>query len=327
MKCEYLGTMRNKECPSISIVVPVYNEGDSIPIFLDAMSLELSDIDNDIEILFVDDGSSDSTLKNILQTIPVCEFANIRCVSLSRNFGKEAAVSAGLNQAVGDVVIPMDVDLQDPPSLIKEFLIKWADGYDVIYGLRVSRSTDGVAKKVTSNWFYKLFNRVSPVKIPENAGDFRLMDRRVVDVVNQLPERTRFMKGLFAWVGFRTCSVPFDRIERASGNSKWSYWKLWNFALDGITSFSTIPLRVWTYIGSLLALGAFLYMLFIVFLAIFFDIDAPGYASIMTIMLFLGGIQLITLGIIGEYIGRLFIESKKRPIYIVDQIYDSNNVD
>lgn len=244
--------------------------------------------------------------------------------NLTRNFGKEAALTAGIDQAKGDAVIIMDVDLQDPPELILDFLAKWHEGYDVVYGKRIIRDSDSLAKRASANWFYKLFNKVSPVKIPENAGDFRLMDRRVVEVVKRLHERNRFMKGMFAWVGFRSTGVPYTRKPRPAGQTKWNYWKLWNFALDGLVGFSTAPLRIWMYFGAIVAIIAFLYSLFIVAKVIIFGIDVPGYASLMTAILFFGGVQLLSLGVVGEYLGRLFTEVKGRPVYVMENVYEKN---
>jgi glycosyltransferase involved in cell wall biosynthesis len=316
--------LKRQISPFISLVVPVYNEEQVISIFLDTIASELCDLENKIEVVFINDGSTDNTLNVIVDQIVKIEFMSVRCINLSRNFGKEAAISAGLDEARGDVVVPMDVDLQDPPALVKEFLSKWAEGFDIVYGVRTSRNSDTAAKRATANVFYKLFNHVSSLEIPENVGDFRLMDRRVVNVIKQLPERNRFMKAIFAWVGFRSIGVSYERTSRSAGDTKWNYWKLWNFALDGITSFSTIPLRIWSYVGFMLSLGAFLYIVVIILKALFVGMEVPGYASLMSVVLFLGGIQLITLGIIGEYIGRLFIESKGRPVYVVENIYDKD---
>jgi polyisoprenyl-phosphate glycosyltransferase len=272
-------------------------------------------------VLFVDDGSSDGTLAVLEEACS--RSRNVRVVTLSRNFGKEAALSAGLDFARGDVVIPMDVDLQDPPEIIPRFIELWRQGYDVVYGIRQKRDADSFLKRSSSRGFYRMFNRFSPTKLPENAGDFRLLDRRVVDVLRHLPERTRFMKGLYAWVGFRTTSVAYARPARCAGATKWKAWSLWNFALDGLCGFSTLPLRAWTYIGLGVAACAFLYALFVAVRTLVLGIDVPGYASILTSIMFFSGVQLITLGVIGEYIGRLFQESKSRPLYIVDSVLES----
>ena len=270
------------------------------------------------ELVFVNDGSEDDTL-DVLRAAKK-QHPEIRVLSLSRNFGKDAALTAGLDHASGDVVVPLDVDLQDPPALILEFLARWREGYDVVYGVREERQSDGMLKRLTATWFYKLFNFLSDRAIPENAGDFRLMDRRVVDQINGLRERTRFMKALMGWPGFRSVGVPFERPSCSSGRSSWSFWKLWNFALDGITSFSTIPLRLWLYVGAFICAVSLLYASFIVGLVLFTGTDVPGYASLIVAVMFFGGIQLLSIGLLGEYIGRIFQEIKGRPIYLIESI-------
>ena len=309
--------------PFISLIIPVLNEEDAIPFFLNRTSEILNAANLLFECVFVDDGSTDRTLDVLLEGVrnDMC----IKVVKLSRNFGKEAALMAGIDHAKGEVLVPIDVDLQDPPELIPQFLALWREGYDIVYGMRADRQSDSHAKRVTASWFYRFFNRLSPVKIPENAGDFRLIDQKVAEALGKLPERNRFMKGLFAWVGFRSIGVPYDRLPRVAGATKWHYWSLWNFALDGLFSFSTLPLRVWTYLGGLIAGFAFVYAIFIVARTLISGIDVPGYASLITIVLFLGGIHLLSLGIIGEYLGRLFLEAKGRPLYLVEVVYDSNH--
>jgi glycosyltransferase involved in cell wall biosynthesis len=245
----------------------------------------------------------------------------VKLIDLSRNFGKELALTAGLDHASGEAVIPIDADLQDPPELIGEFVRLWREGYDVVYGVRKLRTGDGLGKRLTARMFYHLFNSLTEVCIPENTGDFRLMDRRVVEALRRLPERNRFMKGLFSWVGFRQTGVEYDHDARAAGTSKFKFWKLWNFAIDGITAFSTLPLRVWSYVGVGISLLAFLYAMFIMFRTLAMGSDVPGYASLIVAVLFLGGIQLITLGVIGEYLGRLYAEAKQRPPYVVGRTY------
>lgn len=304
--------------PLVSLIVPVYNEAASIDLFLETAAPILADTGCPFEIVFINDGSRDGTLE-VLRAAKA-RHPQIVIVSLSRNFGKEAALTAGLDHAKGGVMIPMDVDLQDPPELIHQFLERWREGYDVVYGVRSDRASDGRLKRATANAFYKLFNSMAPVPIPQNAGDFRLMDRRVVDQVKQLRERTRFMKGLMAWPGFRTVAVPFERKERAAGRSSWNYWKLWNFALDGITSFSTTPLRLWLYFGGIICLLSFAYAAFIIIRALASGSDVPGYPSLFVAVMFFGGIQLLSIGLLGEYIGRIFQETKNRPIYLVDEI-------
>jgi len=306
------------EQPFISLVVPVFNEAAAIAPFVATVARAMAALACRYEVLFVDDGSSDDTV-TVLRAAKKSEPA-IVIVSLTRNFGKEAALTAGLDHAKGDAVIPMDVDLQDPPELIARFVERWQAGADIVYGVRSSRHSDGPLKRVSAGWFYSLFNLMSPTQIPFNAGDFRLMDRRVVDEVNRLRERSRFMKGLMAWPGFRTESVPFERSERVSGKSSWNYWKLWNFALDGLTSFSTVPLRLWLYVGAIVSVLSFLYAAFIIVHAAVTGIDVPGYPSLMASVMFFGGIQLVSIGLVGEYVGRIFHEIKGRPIYIVDTI-------
>lgn len=301
----------------ISLVVPVYNEQEAIPFFIAAAAEALAD--ETFEIIFVNDGSSDATFQIIMRQSAACP--DIQLVNLSRNFGKEAALTAGIEAARGDVVVPIDVDLQDPPELIPHFLEYWKKGYDVVYGVRVNRNSDTRLKRLTAGWFYRIFNYFSRVPLPENVGDFRLMDRRVVTALLQLPERNRFMKGLFAWVGFNSIGVPYERPARSAGITSWNYWKLWNFALDGLFAFSTLPLRVWSYLGVCIALLSFVYATFIIGRVLLLGKDLPGYASLVTICLFIGGIQLVSVGIIGEYLGRLFEEVKGRPLSIVEGHY------
>ncbi len=313
--------MEKKKDFTISLVVPVYNEEESIQTFIDTIDKELEPLRDKLQIVFVNDGSRDKTrqvIESVIKTEP-----RVTLVNLARNFGKEAAMTAGLFHARGDAVVPMDVDLQDPPKLILEFVRLWQEeGYDTVYGVRTDRNADTPMKRLTAGGFYRLFNAVSTTtRIPENAGDFRLMDRRVVEVIKQLPERNRFMKGLFAWAGFNSIGVPYERPARAAGETKFNYWKLWNFALDGFFSFSSWPLRVWSYIGAGVALLSFIYMLVIITKVIFFGIDSPGYASLMCVILFLGGMQLISIGVIGEYLGRMFLEVKQRPVFVIEGVY------
>lgn len=274
-------------------------------------------LDVSFGILFIDDGSVDDTFEEIRKLERAGR--NVSALKLSRNFGKEAALTAGLDAAPGDAVIVMDVDLQDPPELVAEFVRLWREGYHVVYGARRSRHGDGALKRMTAYAFYGVFNAFSATQIPPDAGDFRLMDRRVVEAVKRLPERERFMKGLFAWVGFRHIGVPFDRHARKHGTSSWNYWRLFRFAIDGITSFSSLPLTVWTTVGFLIAMTAALSSIVLLARTLIFGIDVPGYASTLLIILFLGGIQILGLGIIGEYLGRVYNEVKRRPIYVLDE--------
>ncbi len=312
-------SIRRDAHPLISVVAPFYDEEPVIDQFFRQVVGVLENIGTAWEIVCVDDGSSDRTLDLLLAAARLNPA--IKVLQLSRNFGKEAALTAGLEASGGDVVVLIDADLQDPPEIIGQMLDKWREGFDIVYGVRQSRSSDSLGKRVTADGFYRVFNQLTPTPLPENAGDFRLMDRRVVDRVRELPERTRFMKGLFAWVGFKSTAVAFDRPGRQAGKSAWNYWKLWNFALDGLTSFSTMPLRVWTYVGLSVSLLAFVYATFLVLRTLVAGVDLPGYASLMVVILFLGGIQLISLGVIGEYLGRVFIEVKQRPVYLVDRVY------
>ena len=309
--------------PLLSLVVPVFNEEESIDIFLDTVPALMEGDSFRFEIVFVNDGSRDDTLARLLDRSATDR--RLRVVNLSRNFGKEAALTAGIDHARGDVIVPMDIDLQDPPELIEPFMARWREGYDIVYGVRTQRAWDTAAKRLSANWFYRVFNSMSPVRIPENVGDFRLVDRRAVEVLRQLPERNRFMNGLFAWVGFNAVGVPYERPQRAAGSSKFNLWRLWNFALDGVVSFSTAPLRAWFYVGVVIAAIAVLYALFIVTRVLIFGIDTPGYASLLIAVLLMGAIQLLSLGIIGEYLGRLFLEVKSRPIYVVEGVYENED--
>ncbi len=302
--------------PNITVIVPVMNEEESIPLFLSEFFLRTDTVAADFDFLFIDDGSTDGTIK-VLQAAHVRD-ARVNFIKLSRNFGKEAAMTAGIDHVTTDAAIIMDVDLQDPPEIISEMVRLWQAGYDTVFGMRVSRLEDTRAKRVTAQMFYKLFNASSHINIPNDAGDFRLISRRVIDALKLLPERNRFMKGLFAWPGYSSVGVPYERPARTVGSTKFNFWKLWNFALDGITSFSTWPLRIWTYVGATVAAISLLYMVFIIMKTIIFGADWPGYASIMSAILFLGSLQLISVGILGEYIGRMYIETKKRPAYIID---------
>lgn len=305
--------------PIISIIAPCYNEEETIEPFLRRIEEILTQINEPYEIVFINDGSRDNTLNVLLNAKQ--NFKNIRIINFSRNFGKEAALTAGLDKARGEAAIPIDVDLQDPPELIKELIARWREGYDVVLAKRADRMSDSFAKRVSADLFYKLNGKISNVDIPNNVGDFRLMSKRVVEALKQLPENQRFMKGLFAWVGFKTIAIEYVREKREAGQSSFNGWKLWNFALDGITSFSTLPLRIWLYIGALVSFLSFLYGSFIILKTLIFGVDLPGYASLAVIMLFLGGIQLIGIGILGEYIGRIYSESKHRPSYIIEGEY------
>lgn len=303
----------------ITLIIPCYNEEAMLPLFWE-QTKQVTDACKDVHFtwLFVNDGSTDASLawlKNLAQ-----QNLDVRVVSLSRNFGKEAALTAGLaHLPPTDGVIVMDADLQDPPSLIPEFIKKFQEGYEVVYGVRTSRKTDSWLKRTTAQLFYKGYNCLSDRPMPPHAGDCRLLSRRVVDALLLLPERERFMKGLFNWVGFKSVSVPFERQKRAAGTTKWNYWKLWNFALQGITAGSTVLLRLWAYIGMCISLVAVLFAGWVAFKKIMWGNPVSGYASLMVAVLFCSGVQLISLGIIGEYLSRIFMEVKQRPLYLVDE--------
>lgn len=301
----------------LSVVVPVFNEEEVLPEFHRRLVAVLAGLPQPAEIIYVDDGSSDNSL-GCLYALQEAD-RTVGIVSLSRNFGKEAALTAGLRHADGDAVVVIDADLQDPPELIPEMVSRWQQGFDVVYARRTARDGESMLKKLTAYAFYRIAARLCSVHIPPDTGDFRLLSRRAVDSLLQLDERHRFMKGLFAWVGFRQTAVEYRRDPRQAGCSKWNYWKLWNFAIEGITSFTTMPLKVSTYLGGLIALGAFVYGTYIVADTLLHGNPVPGYPSLMVVMLFLGGGQLIALGIIGEYLGRMFDETKRRPLYVVSE--------
>ena len=303
----------------LSLVIPVKDEEAAIGPCL-AQVIPVLEAMNDpvaqsFEILFIDDGSTDTTLEMIRKAHAADP--RVRGISLSRNFGKEAALTAGLDAARGKGVVPLDVDLQDPPEALPKMIAKWREGNDVVYGVRDNRETDSLPKRLTADLYYRAHNWLSSDKIPEHAGDFRLLDRRVVEVIRRMPERNRFMKGLFAWAGFKQAAVSYHREERTVGKTKYNYWKLWTLALDGITSASTVPLRIWSYLGAFVALGALGYSIFIIVRTLTSGIEVPGYASMMVAVLFLGGLQLLSLGVLGEYVGRILTETKGRPLYVV----------
>ena len=310
-----------KPPPLISIVTPFFNEGEGVDIFYREIRLAAASIDGvRFEFICIDDGSTDDTLRRLAE-LPGLD-SRFRVIELSRNFGKEAALTAGLDAACGDAVIPIDADLQDPPELIPMLIDKWRAGADVVLARRVRRDPDSYAKKRSAGLFYRLHNCLSSVQIPENVGDFRLMDRAVVQALGQVRETQRFMKGLFAWLGFKTETIEYARAPRAKGITKFSGWKLWNLAMEGITGFSTVPLRIWTYVGGLGALLTLCYAAFIVMRTLIQGIDVPGYASLLVAVLFLGSLQLISIGLLGEYIGRMYLEAKRRPIYLVRKIHE-----
>lgn len=307
--------------PLVSIVCPFFNEAHTAHLFYKALIAEIQHLTQyDFEIICVDDGSEDDTLPFLLSVAK--HDSRFHVVQLTRNFGKEAALSAGLDHATGAYIILIDTDLQDPISLIGRMLqTRQVTGADVVLAKRSDRTSDHFLKRSSANLFYHIYNRLSHVKIPAHVGDCRLMSRQAVDAIKLFPEKQRFMKGLLSWVGFYTVTIDYVREPRAAGSSKFSGWKLWNFALEGITSFSTLPLRIWTYVGAIGALLTVAYAMYVVLRTLMFGIDVPGYASIIVSILFFGCIQLIGLGIMGEYVGRIYMESKRRPTYLVHRIY------
>ena len=306
---------RSRAGKRLSLVVPMHNEAEVLDVFFARIGEATAALGVEVEIICVDDGSRDATLQGLIgraRNDPA-----VKVIALARNFGKEAAMTAGIEAARGDMVVPIDADLQDPPELIAEFVRLWEEGYDVVYGSRADRSSDTAMKRTTARLFYRIFNGVSDLDIPESAGDFRLMDRQVVEALKTLPERNRFMKGLFAWVGFRQIGVPYTRPGRAAGTSSWGYLKLLRFAIDGITSFSTAPLRVWTALGLVAAIVAVIGAIALIVRVLIVGRESPGYASLMVVLLFSFAFQMIAFGVLGEYVGRLYQEAKGRPIYVV----------
>lgn len=309
----------------ISIVTPFWNEEDSIDAFYHELTHIIARLPAvEFEVICVDDGSDDGTLMQLIDL--TTKDARFKVIELSRHFGKEAALTAGIEATSGDAVIPIDADLQDPPELILDMISEWNKGADVVLAKRIDRKSDSFLKRKTAELFYRYNKKLSTIDIPENVGDYRLMDRIAVNALGRLPERSRFMKGLFAWIGFRTVSLDYVRRPRVHGRTKFSGWKLWNFAIDGVTSFSTLPLKLWTYLGLLIATVSIFYAIIIVIKVLVFGIELPGYASLFVAILFLGSLQLIGLGILGEYLGRMFVESKNRPLYVIRKKYGLNNV-
>jgi glycosyltransferase involved in cell wall biosynthesis len=308
----------------LTVVVPAYNESSSLREFHARLSAVFDKLDPDLagDVLYVDDGSRDDTWE-VIRSLHEAD-PRAAGLKLSRNFGKEHAMTAGLDHADADAVIVIDADLQDPPELIPEFVKRWREGFDVVYGTRSSRAGESAAKKITASAFYRVMQRLSSTPVPRDTGDFRLMNRRAVQALGQLRERQRFMKGLFAWVGYKQTSIAYERDARFAGASKFNYWRLWNFAIEGITSFSGAPLKVATYVGVFTAVLAFLFGIYVLVKALLFGDPARGYPTLMLVILFLGGVQLIALGMIGEYLGRLYIEVKQRPLYLVDEFVASD---
>ncbi len=310
----------NTHAIEISVVCPVMNEEEALPRFFDTVLPLIQACCDRFELIVVNDGSTDRTLARLLETRE--SVPQLQVIDLSRNFGKEAALTAGLAHARGDAVIMIDADLQDPPELIPEMIACWREGYDVVTHVRSNRDGDSVIKRTTANAFYSLINTISDTEMTPNAGDYRLLARPALDAFLSLEERTRFNKGLFQWLGFREKQLFRVREDRTQGETKWNYRKLYSFAIDGITSFSSLPLKIWSWLGITLALGAFVYGISIIVRTMVYGVDQPGYASMMAVILFFNGITLIGIGIMGEYLARIFIETKRRPLYIVRKVYD-----
>ena len=309
--------MNSPSASLISVVIPAYNEQEVLPEFHQRLSAVLDALPYASEIIYVNDGSQDDTLAIIDSLYNKDE--RVALVDLSRNFGKEIALTAGLHNARGDAVIVIDADLQDPPEVIPQLIEEWHNGYDVVYAKRSRREGESFIKKLTAFGFYRIMQRMGHVKLPADTGDFRLLSRRAVDALNTLTEQHRFMKGLFAWIGYKQKAVLYDRDPRLAGQTKWNYWRLWNFAIEGITSFTIAPLKFATYTGLLISLGAFAYGIYFLIHTLLYGNPVAGYPSLIIIILFLGGVQIMFIGILGEYIGRIFTETKQRPLYFLNQ--------
>ncbi len=306
---------RSRTGKRLSLVIPMHDEAAGLEVLFRRLDDTVAVLGLELEIVCVDDGSRDDTFDRLVERARTDP--RLKLVALTRNFGKEAALTAGIEAASGDLVVPLDADLQDPPELIGEFVTLWEQGYDMVYGVRADRASDTPMKRFSAHSFYRLFNRLSDFRIPESTGDFRLMDRRVVEALRQLPERNRFMKGLFAWVGYRQVGVAYVRPARATGTTSWGYFGLIRFALDGLTAFTTAPLKIWTGVGVLAALLALVFAGVIIVQVLVSGRGVPGYASLMVVILFGFALQMIALGVLGEYIGRMYQEVKGRPIYLV----------
>lgn len=315
-----LPEIKNVEDCYISVVAPAYNESENVYPFYERMKKVLDEISHNWEIVCVNDGSKDDTLSKLVLLNQ--QDHRVKIVDLSRNFGKEVALTAGLDYARGQAIIPIDIDLQDPPEIIKDMVELWKQGNDVVYATRTKREGESAIKKATAYLFYKAINKMTRINIPQNTGDFRLIDKRVLQSLKELKETHRFMKGLFSWVGYKQVSLPYVREPRFAGITKFNYWKLWNFAIEGITSFSIVPLQLATYLGFIVSLISALYALEIIYQTLVHGSSVPGYPSLMVTILFFGGIQLITIGIIGEYVGRIYNEVKGRPLYLINKTYD-----
>jgi len=313
--------------PELSVVVPVHNEAENLPLLVERLKAVLDEAVSSWELVFVDDGSRDETL-DVIRRLNAGE-PRISAVSFSRNFGKEVAIAAGLDHAAGDAVVIMDADLQHPPETLPAFLAKWREGYLNVYGQRTDREGETRLKRNFAKIFYRIFSYFGETPLPEGAGDFRLLDRKAVDALRALPERARFSKGLYAWVGFRSIGVPFEVAEREHGQSKFKYRKLFSFAFDGLSSFSTVPLKIATWSGAVIALIATATAVYFLLRTLFFGTDLPGFPSLIVSIMFFSGIQLVSLGLIGEYVGRIFAEVKRRPLYLIGERvgFDARTVD
>ena len=308
---------------TLTVVGPAFNEGAGLREFHARLAAVFDTLDLNCTVLYVDDGSRDDTWE-LMESQRAAD-ARVATLRLSRNFGKELALTAGMDMADADAVVVIDADLQDPPELIAQFVAAWREGHDVVYGTRSTRAGESGAKKFTSAVFYRVMEKLSATPLPRDTGDFRLMSRRALDALKKLRERQRFMKGLFAWVGFRQKSIVYERDARFAGSSKFNYWRLWNFAIEGITSFSTVPLRLATYVGLLTACAAFVFGVFVFVKAVFYGDVVRGYPTLLLVILFLGGVQLMALGMIGEYLGRLYMEAKQRPLYLIDESHPAGD--
>jgi len=303
--------------PLVSVLIPAFNEAAGLDALISRLTPVLDGLPVRWEIVFVDDGSSDATLAK-LKDIAAAD-PRVAAIALSRNFGKEIAIAAGLTYVRGDACIIMDSDLQHPPEVLKAFVARWQEGYQVVYGQRLDRSTDSATRTFFSRNFYKLYNALVDTDIPDGAGDFRLLDRRAIDAMNELKETARFNKGLFSWIGFKAIGVPYTVAERAHGTTKWSFRRLLSFAIDGLTSFSTLPLRVWSMLGLAISLVAFAYAIFVLAQTLIYGVAVPGFPTLVISVMFFSGVQLISLGVLGEYLGRVYAEVKRRPLFLVGE--------
>ncbi|MBV8060011.1 MAG: glycosyltransferase family 2 protein [Alphaproteobacteria bacterium] len=303
--------------PTLSIILPFHNEAEGVRNLFQRLYPVLGGLGLTYEIICIDDGSQDKTYGALCHEREMDQ--RVKIIKMARNFGKEAALTCGLDVASGDAAITMDSDLQHPPEVITDLVAKWREGVDLVYAIRSNRKTDSYLRRLLSRAFYAVFKAIADIQMPEGAGDYCLLDRKVINAIKQLPERNRFMKGLVAWVGFTRGMVNFDVQPRQGGTSHWNLFRLVRFAFDGLTAFSTFPLRIWTWCGALISILTFSYGIYLTVRTLISGVDVPGYASLMVGMLFLGGVQLLSLGILGEYMGRIFSEVKRRPLYLISE--------